>query len=274
MLSSASFIAPGVFGVIRPVLLLPDGIANELAAAEFKAILAHELCHVRRRDNLVTMMHMVVEAVFWFHPLVWWLGGRLIDERERACDEEVMRSGSEPEVYAEGILKICELYLQSPLKCMAGVTGSNLTKRIEAIMNNPPALELSFAKKAWLAIAGVLAVAIPVILGVTEAPLLFRYVILDRDSKFDPDVIGFLKATGLKLKRTSVRSLWQNGIAERWVGSCRREILDHVIPLDEEHLRRLISVSSIASALRGSPRSLSTSANFTGTCSASRRRHL
>jgi putative transposase len=68
----------------------------------------------------------------------------------------------------------------------------------------------------------------------------FRYVILDRDSKFDPDVIGFLKATGLKPKRTSVRSPWQNGIAERWVGSCRREILDHVIPLDEEHLRRLI----------------------------------
>jgi putative transposase len=67
-----------------------------------------------------------------------------------------------------------------------------------------------------------------------------RYLILDRDSKFDGDVIGFLKATGLKPKRTSVRSPWQNGIAERWVGSCRREILDHIIPLDEEHLRRLI----------------------------------
>jgi putative transposase len=67
-----------------------------------------------------------------------------------------------------------------------------------------------------------------------------RYLILDRDSKFGGDVIGFLKATGLKPKRTSVRSPWQNGIAERWVGSCRWEILDHVIPLHEEHLRRLI----------------------------------
>ena len=68
----------------------------------------------------------------------------------------------------------------------------------------------------------------------------YRYLILDRDSKFDADVINFLKATGLKAKRTSVQSPWQNGIAERWVGSCRREILDHVIPLQEEHLRRLI----------------------------------
>lgn len=68
----------------------------------------------------------------------------------------------------------------------------------------------------------------------------YRYVILDRDSKFDADVIKFLKATGLKPKRTSVQAPWQNGLAERWVGSCRREILDHVIALNEQHLRRLI----------------------------------
>jgi putative transposase len=68
----------------------------------------------------------------------------------------------------------------------------------------------------------------------------YRYVILDRDSKFDADVIAFLKATGRKPQRTSVQAPCQNGIAERWVGSCRREILDHVIALNEQHLRRLI----------------------------------
>jgi putative transposase len=65
-------------------------------------------------------------------------------------------------------------------------------------------------------------------------------VILDWDSKFDADVIAFWKATRLNLKRTSVQAPWQNGIAECWVGSCRREILDHVIALNEQHLRRLI----------------------------------
>jgi transposase InsO family protein len=68
----------------------------------------------------------------------------------------------------------------------------------------------------------------------------YRYVIFDRDSKFDTDVTRFLKATGLKVKRTSIQSPWQNGLAERWVGSCRRELLDHVLPLNESHLRRLI----------------------------------
>ena len=68
----------------------------------------------------------------------------------------------------------------------------------------------------------------------------YRYVILDRDRKFDGEVIGFLKAAGLEPKRNSVQAPWQNGIAERWIGSCRREILDHVIPLNEKHLRRIL----------------------------------
>jgi hypothetical protein len=65
-------------------------------------------------------------------------------------------------------------------------------------------------------------------------------LILDRDSKFDAEVISFLKATGLKPKHTSFQSPWQNGTAERWVGGCRKELLDFVIPLNAEHLRRLM----------------------------------
>ena len=68
----------------------------------------------------------------------------------------------------------------------------------------------------------------------------YHYVILDRDAKFDATVITFLKATGLKPKRTSTQSPWQNGTAERWIGSCRREILDHIIAMDERHLLRLM----------------------------------
>ena len=68
----------------------------------------------------------------------------------------------------------------------------------------------------------------------------YRYVILDRDSKFNADLIRFLKSTGLPPKRTRVQSPWQNGLAERWIRSCRRELLDHVIALNESHLRRLI----------------------------------
>jgi Integrase core domain. len=67
----------------------------------------------------------------------------------------------------------------------------------------------------------------------------YRYVILDRDAKFDSSVLQFLEAAELEPKRTSIRSPWQNGIAERWAGSCRRELLDRVLPLNDEHPRRL-----------------------------------
>ncbi|HEY6290266.1 MAG TPA: integrase core domain-containing protein, partial [Terriglobia bacterium] len=71
-------------------------------------------------------------------------------------------------------------------------------------------------------------------------PCRYRYVILDRDRKFEGEVIGFLKTAGLEPKRTRVQAPWQNGMAERWIGSCRREILDHVIPLNRDHLRRIL----------------------------------
>src|SRR4051794_37572249 len=63
---------------------------------------------------------------------------------------------------------------------------------------------------------------------------------LDRDAKFNAEVFEFLKTIRLQPKRTSVQAPWQNGIAERWVGSIRREFLDQVIPRNERHLRRLL----------------------------------
>ncbi|MFZ0592974.1 MAG: M56 family metallopeptidase, partial [Bryobacteraceae bacterium] len=170
VLSSPATLEPGVFGVIRPVLLLPEGITQHLAPAQLKAILDHELCHVRRRDNLAAAIHMLVEAMFWFHPLVWWIGARLVEERERACDEEVLRMGSEPQVYAESILKTCQFYLESPLACMSGVTGSDLKQRIVHIMTHRVAYKLNFGRKLLLAAAGIAAIAGPIAYGLANAP--------------------------------------------------------------------------------------------------------
>jgi bla regulator protein blaR1 len=169
---SPALLEPGVFGILRPVLVLPDGIAERLLPDQLKAIVAHELCHVRSRDNLAAAVHMLVEAIFWFHPLVWWIGKRLVDERERACDEEVLLSGSQPEVYAESILKVCEFYLESPLDCVSGITGSDLRKRIRNIMANRNAKKLNRAAKVLLAAAGVAALLLPVGLGLLNAPLI------------------------------------------------------------------------------------------------------
>lgn len=167
---SSSRLEPGLVGIIRPVILLPVGIEQQLTSAQMNAILAHELCHWRRRDNLLAAFHMLVEALFWFFPLVWWLGARLNAERERACDESVLASGNDPKTYAEGILKVCRAYLQSPLACAAGVSGAGLKRRMDIIMENRAIARLTRAGKTLLSGLGVAAFMLPVGLGLLTAP--------------------------------------------------------------------------------------------------------
>jgi uncharacterized protein (TIGR03435 family) len=106
---------------------------------------------------------MIAEAVFWFYPLVWWIGSRLIDERERACDEEVLRRFGEPRTYAEGIVSVCRRYVESPLVCVSGVSGSNVKNRIRDIMTNRAVAKLSAAQKAVLAGIGTMVVVTPIL---------------------------------------------------------------------------------------------------------------
>ena len=161
---------PGVFGIFQPVLLLPESITDRLAGAHLESVLAHELCHVRRRDNLASAVHMLVEAIFWFHPLVWWIGARFIEERERACDEAVLKLGNDPEVYAESILQTCRYYLESPLPCVSGITGSDLKMRIVRIMSEGATKQLTLPRRLLLAAAGIAAVSAPIALGLLHVP--------------------------------------------------------------------------------------------------------
>jgi bla regulator protein BlaR1 len=177
VMSTAAHLEPGVLGIRRPVLLLPEGITRKLTPGQLESIVAHEMCHVRRRDNLAAAIHMVVEALFWFHPLVWWIESRLVEERERACDEavllEVPGASRDPEVYAEGILTVCKFCLASPLVCVSGVSGgpgAHLKRRIEAIMRHREARNLKSGGKLLLAAAGLAALAAPVFMGVMNAP--------------------------------------------------------------------------------------------------------
>ena len=172
MRTTSSVLEPGVVGFWHPVILIPAGIDRHLTPSQLEAVLAHEICHIRRRDNLLAALHMLVETVFWFHPLVWWIGGRLVDERERACDEEVLRLHRAPRIYAEGIIRVCERYVDARLACVAGVSGSDLKRRIEAIMSDEAAEHVSPWKKIILVSAAVATTAIPIVIGTFDAPRL------------------------------------------------------------------------------------------------------
>jgi beta-lactamase regulating signal transducer with metallopeptidase domain len=156
---------PGLVGIWRPVILLPAGLASQLSRTEIDAILAHELSHLHRRDNLLAMAHMLVEAIFWFHPLVWFIGARLMEEREHACDERVLATGRCPLEYAQAILTVCRLYFRSPLVCASGVSGADLERRITAILANRDSPEMDMAGKFLLASLGILIVMAPLVAG-------------------------------------------------------------------------------------------------------------
>lgn len=169
-LVSSELMEPGVFGIFYPVLLWPAQLSDRLEDVHLEAILSHEVAHVRRRDNLAALIHMVVQAIFWFHPFVWWIERKMVEERECACDEAVLQSGSRAEIYADSLLKVSRFCVELPLPCVSGITGADLSKRIRSIMASR-FTEVGLGKRLLLAALTLSVVAGPVAFGlIQEAP--------------------------------------------------------------------------------------------------------
>jgi TonB family protein len=127
---------PGVYGVWRPVLVLPEEMPCHLHPDEVEAVIAHELVHVGRWDNLWSNIQMVVCGIFWFYPVVWLIDRRLIAERERFCDEQVIGALGNRQAYVSGLVKIASIGLGFRLAGVSPMTGANLQGRIRNMMNN------------------------------------------------------------------------------------------------------------------------------------------
>jgi bla regulator protein BlaR1 len=167
MRRSVDMMEPGIFGIFHPLMLWPDRLSERLENEHIEGILAHELVHVRRHDNLTAAIHMLVEVVFWFHPMVWWIESRMLQERERACDEAVVQLAGRPEVYAEGLLKACRFCAESPLICVSGITGADLRDRIIRIMTEHLVQKMDLGRKLLLGGVAFVSLAIPVALGLS-----------------------------------------------------------------------------------------------------------
>jgi beta-lactamase regulating signal transducer with metallopeptidase domain len=99
---------PTAVGLFRPAVVVPRWILAELSAADLNSVLVHELAHLRRYDDWTNLLQKLVRALFFFHPAVWWIEGRLSLEREMACDEHVLATVDNPRAYAACLVSLAE----------------------------------------------------------------------------------------------------------------------------------------------------------------------
>jgi bla regulator protein BlaR1 len=162
-------IEPAVARVFHPVVLLPSALLGRLSTRQLDAVLAHERQHIRRHDNLTAHLHSLVQILFWFHPLVWWIGRQMLEEREQACDEAVLANGHDAHEYAEGILAVCRhCHELTQARGMSSALSGDLTRRIRGIIRHVPPASLGFCKAFALAACTLALCLTPMMAGSVE----------------------------------------------------------------------------------------------------------
>jgi GWxTD domain-containing protein len=158
-LTSRQCSAPVTVGWLHPVVMLPDGW-DQWSPAQLDAVLLHEREHARRRDPLIQWFALLNRAVFWFHPLAWWLERRLAALAEDACDAAVLAGGHQPAEYCEYLLSMARTVTGAGARVEivgAAMPGAFLPQRIRRILKASPESQITRRRLAWalLTCAGV-----------------------------------------------------------------------------------------------------------------------
>jgi beta-lactamase regulating signal transducer with metallopeptidase domain/protocatechuate 3,4-dioxygenase beta subunit len=157
-------IGPAVFGVLQPIVVLPEVVVSQKTLIEIEPILAHELVHIRRGDAYWGLLQLIVEVLWWFHPLVWWANRELCRERERCCDEEVVAGLQyRPATYARCLVDVLELKRHwQPMLASPGVRSVDITsKRLEDIMTRSNRFHARTPRWTWALLFIVAMVFLP-----------------------------------------------------------------------------------------------------------------
>ena len=156
---------PIVIGILRPVILLPAMMATGLTPVQLRALVTHELAHIRRFDLLVNLLQRLIEVVLFFHPAVWFVSRRISAEREHATDDAVLAAGSAPIHYADALVRMAELStllrgrISNPHASLAaaGSDVSELKRRVLRLLGHTESPKPRFTRGSFLAVTFVAA---------------------------------------------------------------------------------------------------------------------
>ncbi|MCA9065398.1 MAG: M56 family metallopeptidase [Planctomycetaceae bacterium] len=134
-------ISPTVRGVLRPQLLLPGELLKSVTDSQLRMIVSHELTHLRRNDLLAGWFQAIVQIIWWFHPAVWVASRCCSEERERCCDDAVLRLTKAPSAdYAQCLLDAARMFPLRQVRwdpAAAGMSGvSSMRRRMHSILRS------------------------------------------------------------------------------------------------------------------------------------------
>jgi beta-lactamase regulating signal transducer with metallopeptidase domain len=146
---------PMVLGWLRPVILLPTSTAASLEPRQLRAVLAHELAHVRRRDYLANLIQMAAETMLFYHPSAHWISRRIRTEREYCCDDVAVSVGSDPADYARALAALDDA--RDDCRLAVAAASGTLLDRIQRIVGHPRPVLTPMRGVAALAAASLMA---------------------------------------------------------------------------------------------------------------------
>ncbi len=154
LLESTATSVPIVVGWLKPVLLMPASLLSGLPPDQIRAILAHELAHIRRHDFLVNLLQTVVETCLFYHPAVWWLSRQIRIEREYCADAEAVAVCEDRDVYAKALVSLAAFVMTVPSPAVAA-TGGSLSRRIHRVLGLTAGRDPLVRQPSWLVSAAV-----------------------------------------------------------------------------------------------------------------------
>lgn len=184
---------PALLGVFSPILTLSHGLEDKLTPSELEAVLLHEFIHLRRRDPLALAVHVAAVSALWFNPVAWLLSRWIRLETEKACDEGVLDLTAQPEVYAQGILKVVHLALGLPEPHLLSVITPPVVSRVKNILRHE-----ARSDRRWLRAAAVASGLVLLALGGGQA-------VADANAAIRPDPAP--AGTAIMTSRPAVRYL-------------------------------------------------------------------
>ena len=130
--------SPLILGFVKPIILFPVSLINQLDIRETEAILAHELAHFVRKDLYVNVVQNLIEVILFYHPAIWWISANIKLERESCCDDMATQYLGDKLLYAKTLLKIQEMsqnHSQPALAMYFSKKESFFSNRIKRILN-------------------------------------------------------------------------------------------------------------------------------------------